>query len=169
MYAIALSAVIGAVVLKVVFKVWGPSPLNIYDEKDVIASIPNHCLFCRLIRDNKEVVYEDDLVYVFHDLYPKAQTHLLVIPKRHIKNLYHLKPSDLELIEHMKSTANDIKTKINPAADAKIGFHHPLFNSVLHLHLHILILPYTHEFFGKMRYNRHSFVDIDDCILALRN
>ena len=44
------------------------------------------CLFCKIaageIPSNK--VYEDELVYAFHDIDPQAPTHFLVIPKAHI-------------------------------------------------------------------------------------
>jgi histidine triad (HIT) family protein len=41
-----------------------------------------------------DIVYEDDDVLAFKDLYPKAPVHLLVIPKRHIESLARLEPDD---------------------------------------------------------------------------
>ncbi|MBQ5764920.1 MAG: histidine triad nucleotide-binding protein [Clostridia bacterium] len=44
------------------------------------------CLFCKII--NGEIpstkVYEDDMVYAFNDIDPKAPFHVIVIPKKHI-------------------------------------------------------------------------------------
>lgn len=44
------------------------------------------CLFCKIV--NGEIpstkVYEDDLVYAFNDIDPKAPFHVIVIPKKHI-------------------------------------------------------------------------------------
>ena len=44
------------------------------------------CLFCKII--NGEIhstkVYEDDDIYSFRDIKPKAPVHVLVIPKTHI-------------------------------------------------------------------------------------
>lgn len=44
------------------------------------------CLFCKII--NGEIpstkVYEDDMVYAFNDIDPKAPFHAIVIPKKHI-------------------------------------------------------------------------------------
>jgi len=61
------------------------------------------CLFCKII--NKEVpadiVYEDDTLIVFKDIYPKAPTHLLVVPKVHIPTLDDLSQKDSELIAHL--------------------------------------------------------------------
>ncbi len=44
------------------------------------------CLFCKII--NGEIpstkVYEDDMCLAFNDIDPKAPTHILFIPKKHI-------------------------------------------------------------------------------------
>ena len=47
------------------------------------------CIFCRIAAGEipAEKVLENDQVVAFHDLDPKAPTHLLVIPKRHIVNV----------------------------------------------------------------------------------
>ena len=50
------------------------------------------CIFCKIIAGEipSAKVYEDDLIYVFNDINPKATVHLLVIPKQHIARLDHL-------------------------------------------------------------------------------
>ena len=47
-----------------------------------------NCLFCRIGRGEipADIVHEDDLVLAFRDINPKAPTHLLVIPRRHVKS-----------------------------------------------------------------------------------
>jgi histidine triad (HIT) family protein len=54
------------------------------------------CVFCRIVlrESNADIVYEDDLVLAFQDLYPKAPVHLLIIPKRHIESIARLEPDD---------------------------------------------------------------------------
>ena len=44
------------------------------------------CLFCKVIAGQipSKKVYEDERVFVFEDIDPKAPTHVLLIPKRHI-------------------------------------------------------------------------------------
>ena len=47
------------------------------------------CIFCK-IRDRiipKEFTYEDEEVMVFPDIHPLKPIHLLIIPKKHIKDL----------------------------------------------------------------------------------
>ena len=47
------------------------------------------CLFCKIIRKEipAKVLFEDDLALAFEDISPKAPTHLLVIPKKHLGSL----------------------------------------------------------------------------------
>jgi len=43
----------------------------------------DNCLFCKIIAGKipSKKVYEDDKVYVFEDINPKAPTHVLIIPR----------------------------------------------------------------------------------------
>lgn len=56
----------------------------------------SECIFCKII--NKEIpseaVYEDELIYAFHDLNPVAPTHILVIPKKHIESMNDVQEED---------------------------------------------------------------------------
>ena len=71
---------------------------------------------------------------MIQDLFPRRKHHYLVIPKRHIKNIYYLQMDDDELIEHMIETAQ----KVLPAKDVKMGFHNPYITKMNHLHMHVL-------------------------------
>ena len=46
------------------------------------------CLFCNT--DKKEYIFENDLAYATFDSYPVSKFHVLIIPKRHIKNYFEL-------------------------------------------------------------------------------
>lgn len=61
------------------------------------------CIFCKIIAGEipSSKVYEDELIFVFKDINPKATAHLLVIPKQHIARLDHLDESHSSLIAHM--------------------------------------------------------------------
>lgn len=43
------------------------------------------CLFCKIINGDipSYTVYEDDMVKVFLDIYPHANGHMLIVPKKH--------------------------------------------------------------------------------------
>jgi len=54
------------------------------------------CVFCRIIARESpaDIVYEDDEVLAFKDLYPKAPVHFLIVPKRHIVSLATIEAGD---------------------------------------------------------------------------
>ncbi len=58
------------------------------------------CLFCKIDHGDipSEKVYEDEDVFVIRDIAPKANTHLLVIPHKHIASLNGLLPEDERLM-----------------------------------------------------------------------
>ncbi|MCQ9378491.1 histidine triad nucleotide-binding protein [Methyloversatilis sp. XJ19-49] len=49
----------------------------------------NDCIFCKIISGKipSRKLYEDDLIYAFHDINPAAPVHFLIIPKSHIPTL----------------------------------------------------------------------------------
>lgn len=63
-----------------------------------------NCIFCK-IRDReipKEFTYEDEDVMVFPDINPLKPIHLLVMPKKHIKDFLDLKdPTILEKVKNV--------------------------------------------------------------------
>ena len=99
------------------------------------------CLFCR-IRDGEipaTMVFSDDQIVAFRDVHPQAPTHLLVIPRKHIRSLADATAEDAALLGHMSLVASRLardggldsfRTVINSGAGAG--------QSVWHLHLHVL-------------------------------
>ena len=47
------------------------------------------CIFCKIINGNfgTKFIYEDETAVVFNDINPKADIHLLVVPKEHVQDL----------------------------------------------------------------------------------
>jgi histidine triad (HIT) family protein len=60
----------------------------------------NDCLFCRIVarQSPSDIVYEDDAVVAFKDIYPKAPVHLLIVPRRHIASLAEATETDAEVL-----------------------------------------------------------------------
>jgi histidine triad (HIT) family protein len=58
------------------------------------------CAFCRIVarQSPADVVYEDDAVLAFKDIYPKAPVHLLIVPKRHIASLADTNDGDADVL-----------------------------------------------------------------------
>jgi len=65
------------------------------------------CIFCRIAAGEvpANVVYQDDLVVAFRDINPRAPTHLLVVPRKHIPSLCDLDPMDEALVGHIVQVA----------------------------------------------------------------
>ena len=53
----------------------------------------NPCLFCNT--SNSDYVFENELAFASFDSYPVSELHLLIIPKRHIKNYFDLSNNEI--------------------------------------------------------------------------
>ena len=100
------------------------------------------CLFCNMIAGKTpcKKVYEDEHVFVIEDIHPQAPTHVLVIPKQHIRGLKEAQPEDAEIIGRMHLVAAQIARERGIEAG-----YRTLYNvgpgagqSVFHLHLHLM-------------------------------
>ena len=97
------------------------------------------CIFCKIA--NKEIpskaVYENDNVYAFCDIDPKAPVHILIVPKRHVGSILEADPQTVnELFSAAKQIVsqlgitNGFRLVINTGDDGG--------QTVNHLHMHLL-------------------------------
>jgi histidine triad (HIT) family protein len=100
------------------------------------------CLFCRIIRGDipTKKVYEDEHTFAFEDIDPKAPTHVLVIPKKHIRGLKEATPEDAEIIGRCHLAAAKIARDrgIEDGYRAVLNVGPRSGQSVFHLHVHLL-------------------------------
>lgn len=103
-------------------------------------------IFCK-IRDReieKEFVYEDDEIMVFPDIRPIKPVHLLVVPKKHIKDFGEL--SDDSILTKMKSVIHKLIKEHNLETKGyRIGINGGGAQIVDHLHLHLMSPWGQHE------------------------
>ncbi|KKQ40042.1 MAG: Histidine triad (HIT) protein [Candidatus Magasanikbacteria bacterium GW2011_GWA2_37_8] len=99
------------------------------------------CIFCKIV--NKEIpnytVYEDDFVLAFLDIFPHAQGHTVVIPKKHYDNFLSLTNDEAKLlITGVQNAMQKIQTTLNPDG-FNVGWNeNPAGGQVVpHLHVHI--------------------------------
>ena len=103
----------------------------------------NECLFCKMVSGviPCDKVYENEYLLAFRDIDPKAPTHILIIPKKHITTLNEINENDQDLLGELLLTAKKIakdegidtseyRTVINCNSDGG--------QTVFHIHMHLL-------------------------------
>lgn len=99
------------------------------------------CLFCKIAAGEipSGKVYEDDDVYAFKDIHPKAPTHVLVIPRTHVATLSECKdPAVLgTLMDRVRTIADEV-LDLAPGYRVVINVREGGGQEVFHLHVHIL-------------------------------
>jgi histidine triad (HIT) family protein len=102
------------------------------------SSLPDDCLFCQLFLEGEHVNSAEGFVAV-RDINPKAETHLLVIPERHVASFREISefPADeaKRMLEFVAETAeatslSDYRVIVNVGEGAG--------QTIFHLHWHIL-------------------------------
>jgi histidine triad (HIT) family protein len=101
------------------------------------------CLFCNLVARKipAQLVFENEYVVAFTDIRPVAPTHVLVIPKKHLKGVHEATAGDVDLLGRVVLAARDVAEElglsgtgyrlvINQGPDAG--------QSVFHLHCHVV-------------------------------
>jgi histidine triad (HIT) family protein len=102
----------------------------------------NDCLFCRIISGEipSKKVYEDEHTYAFEDINPQAPTHVLIVPKKHIRGLKEARGEDSELIGLCHLAAANIarQRSIEDGYRTVVNVGPRAGQSVFHLHVHLI-------------------------------
>ena len=100
------------------------------------------CVFCEIAKGNMPCykVYEDDFVISFLDLNPATKGHTLVVPKKHIDNIFSLSTTDaMAISKAVVHVSNLLKEKLNVQNLNVVNNNGALAGqSVMHLHVHII-------------------------------
>jgi len=100
------------------------------------------CLFCKIAAGEipADKVYEDEQVVVFRDIYPKAEVHLLIIPREHIVSLNELEPEHDALVAHMLRLTRSLAEEQGLTAGYRtiINTGKGGGQEIFHLHIHLL-------------------------------
>jgi len=100
--------------------------------------LPDNCLFCTLARDGDHVARTDGFVAI-RDINPQAETHLLVLPVRHVDTFRDVGAFPAEeakqMLDFVAETAKgagleDYRVVVNVGAGGG--------QTVFHLHWHVL-------------------------------
>ena len=99
------------------------------------------CIFCKIAKGEipSAKVFENDKLVAFNDINPKAKTHILIVPKKHIESVKHLEEADKELIGELFLVAKKIAEEKNlQGYKLVINVGREGGQLVDHLHLHLL-------------------------------
>lgn len=99
------------------------------------------CLFCKIAAGEipSTKVYEDELVYAFHDIDPQAPVHFLVIPKTHIPSCGAITAENSAVVSRAFEVISKITREMG-VTDFRVVSNcgQQAGQSVPHLHFHVL-------------------------------
>jgi diadenosine tetraphosphate (Ap4A) HIT family hydrolase len=100
------------------------------------------CVFCSIVAGKAPAVriYEDDGYLAILDIRPFSRGHTLVVPKRHTIDLTDTPPETLaDMVTIGQRVAKAARaTELADATNIAINDGRPAFQSVFHIHLHVL-------------------------------
>lgn len=108
--------------------------------------VESKCIFCKIadgrIKPGKhsqpeELLYQDDEFVAFNDIAPGAKHHFLVIPQAHLKNCWDLNQKQLSKMEGISKKL--INENQEEGQAVRVFFIRPPWNSVYHVHMHVMI------------------------------
>ena len=101
------------------------------------------CLFCKIASGDisADVVLDREDILAFRDVNPQAPTHILLIPKAHVKDVTELDASSGPLLAELIGAANELARSEGIADSgyrvvANVG--PDAGQTVFHLHVHLL-------------------------------
>ena len=102
-----------------------------------------NCTFCNILNGEiqTELLFENETLIVFKDINPIAPTHLLVVPRKHIRSINDLTADDSEIVSEIITVARDMTQKMGIAKSGyKLFFNVERGGGqvIFHLHLHIV-------------------------------
>ena len=99
------------------------------------------CLFCRIVKGEipSEKIYEDEKVYAFSDVDPKAPVHVLIIPKTHIAGVREITADNSSVVAHIFTVIPQIAQQLG-ITDYRVVSNNgeQAGQTVHHLHFHLL-------------------------------
>jgi len=122
------------------------------------------CIFCKIVSGEipSYKVYEDEHVLAFLDITQGTPGHTLVIPKKHIPNVYEL---DEDTIHHVfkvvPKLANALKKAFNPIGLNIVNNNDKPLQSVFHFHIH-LIPRYENDGMKLSTVNNYGVISKDE-------
>ncbi len=126
------------------------------------------CIFCKIIEGEipSYKVYEGSKVLAFLDITQGTKGHTLVIPKKHVKNVYELdEETASDVFKVVPKIANALKQAFHPIGLNIVNNNDKPLQSVFHFHIH-LIPRYENDGMELSTVNNYGVFD-NDYFMAL--
>ena len=103
---------------------------------------PMNTVFGKIIRGELPCtkVFENERILAIENIYPIAPVHVLIMPKKEIKNLQSVKPRDLPLIAEIAKVAQKIAIQKGVADGYRLLTNNGEMGGqeIFHLHFHLI-------------------------------
>jgi len=101
------------------------------------------CLFCKILSGDipADIIHESDSAIAFRDINPKAPTHVLIIPRKHISTINDITEDEHAIVGSLYSVARDVARAEGIAEEgyrAVMNCNEAAGQTVFHIHLHLL-------------------------------
>lgn len=85
-------------------------------------------------------VFENDRIVAFHDISPQAPVHILIVPKKPLKDLSDISEDDAPLLGELMLVAKDLAEKFGVSHDFRLISNCGVRAGqvVFHLHFHLI-------------------------------
>ncbi|MGL5268490.1 MAG: HIT family protein [Spiroplasma sp.] len=100
------------------------------------------CLFCEIIKEEKDLIYQDENTVAFLDIFPVSKGHILIVPKNHADTWIETSEAD---ISATNITAQKIAKQLLKFFPNQIKGFNILINNgreanqmVFHFHIHVI-------------------------------
>ena len=100
------------------------------------------CIFCKIINKDisANISYEDQEYIAFDDIRPKFNTHILILPKKHIEVFHWVtQPQDKDIVKWMFDVAWELIDKKNlSGCNLVLNSWSDYWQEIFHIHLHLM-------------------------------
>ncbi|XMB67846.1 HIT family protein [Mycoplasmatota bacterium zrk1] len=101
----------------------------------------NNCLFCKIVNGDipSQKIYEDEDVYAFLDISPATKGHTLVIPKKHVVDIFDMDPETAaKVFSVVPKISKALKDTFNPIGLNIVNNNQKPYQVVFHYHIHLI-------------------------------
>jgi histidine triad (HIT) family protein len=100
------------------------------------------CLFCKIVAGElpAEKVAEDERTVAFMDINPATRGHLLVVPRKHARDLLDIEPDELAAVAQaaQRMTKRVVETLETDGVNLLNSCGSAAWQTVFHFHIHVI-------------------------------